>query len=144
MMGCLDKGEDVTETSAEEPSSEPSSEPSTSEPSTSEPNTSEPGTSEEDCGDLDQQECFDCTIEAYPAGAEAYNNYLFEHCVCANECEETCADTCADPTNFTQECSDCVNEVGQDQDSACIQGFGAACQADSDCMDFYMATQDCF
>ena len=142
MLGCSDKTSDSSEATTEASSEPSSSEPSeSSEPSSSEP--SEPGTSETDCGDLAQQDCVNCFAEQYPVGAQAYNDHLFEHCICANECETDCADTCADPTNVTQECNTCINTVGADQNSGCVQGFGAACQADSDCMDFYMATQEC-
>lgn len=141
VFACADTAKEETSDETEETSSEASDEPS-SEPA-SEP-TSEPSTSEPDCADLPQQECYSCVADENPAGAQAYNNYLFEHCVCANECETDCADTCADPNNVTQECNSCIDTVGQDQNSACVQDFGAACQADSSCIAFAQAIQACF
>ena len=138
---CIPTTKDDTGSTSTEPATEAAAEP-TSEPSS----PAEPAADSTDCTGMGGEECFQCFATENPAGAQAYQDAVIGNCYCANDCAEACTDFCADDTLATPptaECETCVGTVGNDQSSACIQGFSAECQANADCLDFAMNVQEC-
>ena len=139
LAACTPVADDTSEAPKSEPTAEPTSEPSSAP-------TSEP-TSEVECSDAGSFDlCAQCLAEENPAGAEAYSMAVIDNCYCANDCAESCTDFAliqvVKPC-LQLECETCVGTVGQDQNSACIQGFSADCGADASCLDFANALQTC-
>ena len=126
--------EDTADTAVSEPTSEPTSSPTVVEDH------------ESACEDLPTQECFECFANENMAGYSAYANALIANCYCSTECGETCTDFCATGDGSvppSAECETCVQSVGSDQHSECIQDFSAACQADPECINFANETSVC-
>ena len=79
-------------------------------------------------------------------GYTAYANALISNCYCSTECGDSCTDFCATGDGSvapSTECETCVQGVANDQNSECIQGFSAACQADPECLGFANETSVC-
>ena len=140
LVACTPAADDTSDapkdgTEETQPSSEPASSP-----------TSEP-TSETSCTDAGSFElCAQCFSEENPTGAQAYSLAVIDNCYCANDCADSCTDFCADSSGATPpstDCESCVNTVGADASSACVEGFSAACGADASCLDFANALQTC-
>ncbi len=93
----------------------------------------------------DFNSCANCVAMENPAGSNAYSQAIVSSCYCANECVAECTAGCADPTMIQQgdACDTCLNTVTMNQNSACIAGFSAACQADATCVGFAMSLQSC-
>lgn len=88
--------------------------------------------------------CYQCFAQQDAAGYQAYVGQIVSNCLCANECEAECANECAAPDTLAEgACNTCFSEVSANQDSACLTGFSAACQADNTCITFAMNVQGC-
>ena len=127
--------EDTADTAVAEATSEPTSEPASS-----------PTVEETGCEDLPTQECFECFANENPTGYNAYVGVLINNCYCGTECSEACTDFCATGDGSvapSAECDTCVGAVANDQNSACIADFSAACQADPECLSFANETSVC-
>ena len=89
--------------------------------------------------------CFECFAQADMAGYQAYIGALVQNCLCSNECQAECTDACADPQQMTpgSACETCFNGVAGNQQSGCVTGFMAECQANTSCSTFAMNIQGC-
>ena len=88
--------------------------------------------------------CYQCFAQQDAARYQAYVGQIVSNCLCANECEAECANECAAPDTLAEgACNTCFSEVSANQDSACLTGFSAACQADNTCITFAMNVQGC-
>ena len=88
--------------------------------------------------------CANCFAQENAAGAQAYSGALVQQCLCTNECQNDCTAECADPAaEFSADCNTCFDAAANDQQSGCITGFSAECQADQNCMAFVQALQTC-
>ncbi len=89
--------------------------------------------------------CYQCFAQQDTAGYQAYVGQIVQNCLCANECEGDCAAECADPSTLAEgsACNTCFTQTTSNQQSACLQGFSAGCQADNTCLTFAMNVQNC-
>ena len=137
-LACGTAEKDDTSEATAEATSEPTSEPASSP-------TADP--QETTCSDLPSQECFECFANENASGYTAYANAVIGSCYCGTECEEDCTDFCASSGDGSvqpsTECGTCFNTVTADQNSACIQDFSTACQADADCVSFANDVNTC-
>ncbi len=95
--------------------------------------------------EADFNSCAGCFAMQNPDGSSAYGQAIVSSCYCANECAADCMSGCADPSTIQQgdACDTCLNQVTGDQNSACVQGFGTACQANPSCLSFATSLQSC-
>ena len=89
--------------------------------------------------------CYQCYAQQDAAGYQAYVGAIVQECLCSNECQADCAAECADPSTLAEgsACNTCFSATTSNQQSACLQGFSAACQADNTCLTFAMNVQNC-
>ena len=137
-IACGSKDTDTSTSTDPEASSEPTSEPASSP-------TIDP---EEGCADLATfDECANCFAQENATGYSAYATSLITYCYCGVECGESCTDFCASggdgSVQPSADCNTCTGEVTASQDSQCITDFGAACQADANCMSFVNDINTC-
>ena len=129
-LACGTTEKDNSSNKTAEATSEPTSEPASSP-------TADP--QETSCSDLPSQECFECFANENMEGYTAYANALISNCYCSTECGDSCTDFCATGDGSvppSSECNTCVQGVINDQNSECVQGFRADCQASNDCILF--------
>ena len=138
LLACGTAEKEDTSERVAEATSEPTSEPASSP-------TAQPD--ETTCSDLPSQECFECFANENPTGYNAYATAVIGNCYCGTECGEECTDFCASGADGSvqpsTECGTCFNTVTADQNSACIQGFSAECQADANCVSFANDVNTC-
>jgi len=107
------------------------------------------------CADAETaDDCSDCCDETYPEGLEALGIHGFQQCgcaadsACASVCDTTDAtsDVCNDDGTINldannPDCVECLDNL--EEDDACIEAAGAACEDDATCLPYLECLGTC-